>query len=226
MSESTQKPDDKKPKIDRGSKIYQEMIMAGLLAMDTAVSEINEESAKRQRSVPEPYFANVLLPILRKWIKNDPKDPAEPGLWFNCAGGLNNPLNVADPKGQLLFTVPPLFMDIPTRNRKGQEGMVSIHQLVDMQGHMFDNGDQRKAFEVEDELVEILEPKPEHVERTRHLVSLVHVYRRYNLPLSELLGELATEVEAELNRRDAKALPAAEQKKPDAGIDDDEEYEL
>lgn len=226
MSESTQKPAEKKVPIDKGSKIYQEMIMAGLQSMDGAVAEINEESARRQRYVPEPYFVNVLLPILRKWIRNDPKDPAEPGLWFNLAGGLNNTLDVADAKGQLLFTAPPLFMDIPARNKKGAEGMVSIHQLVDMQGHMFDNGDQRKAFEVENELVEILEPKAEHVERTRHLVTLVHIYHRYNLPLSELLGEMASEVEAELTRRDAKALPAAEQKKLDAGIDEDEEYEL
>jgi hypothetical protein len=225
MSESTQKPEDKKPTIDKGSKMYQEMIMAGLRSMDGAVAEINEESNRRKRHVSEALFINVLLPILRKWVKNDPKDPAEPGIWFNMAGGLNHSLDVADAKGQLLFTAPPLFMDIPARNKKGVEGMVSIHQLVDMQGHMFDNGDQRKAFEVENELVEILEPKPEHVERTRHLVALVHIYHRYNLPLSELLGEMASEVEAELSRRDAKAIPAAQQK-PDAGIDEDEEYEL
>ena len=221
-------PTDEKPKqpLDKGSQIYQEMIRAGLAQMDGAVAEINAESESRQRMVPEVYFVQNLLPILRKWVRNDPKDLAQPGLWFNVAGGLNHPMRVAGPDGKFLFEAPPLFVDIPTRNRAGPEGMVSIHQLVDMQGHMFDNGDQRAAFEVESELVSILEPKPEQVAKTEALVKLVHIYRRYDLPLKELVGDAAAEIEAALAKQTPAASGTTAPAAKSSGIDDDEEYEI
>ena len=78
---------------------------------------------------------------------------------------------------------------------------------------------------MESQLVQLLEPRPEDDAKTRALLQLIEVYRRYNLPLVDILGRMAADVETELNKRDKVTTKAsAITADPSAGINADEEY--
>jgi hypothetical protein len=158
--------------------------------MTAAATEINQHTAERRRMVPEPYFVNILLPTLRKWIR---REDVEVGHYLNVADGLNNEITVIDENGVKLYDVPPLFVDTPTRVARFDDNnrIANVHKLVQIQGMKADNGEMRDFMNIEDDLVDMLTPRAEDAAKTEALVKLVYIYDRYDLPLEELVGDIA-----------------------------------
>jgi hypothetical protein len=213
----------KKPELDPGSKYYQRRILDGLKSLDDAAADLLVGFERNYRKVPEAYFVAHLLPILRKWIINNPQDLAEPGLWFNVADGLHNPILVTDTKGELLFKTPLLFVKIPDRNpMENHPRLDSVHQMVAVQGQMFDNSDQRAAYQMEQEIEDVLMPTPEQAAKTENLLLTIEIYYRYKLPLEEVVGRAAPEIKEALDKR-SKVVSVVEAPQT-SGIADDEEF--
>lgn len=173
---------------DTGTSAYRKYVTEGLERMAVAATEINNHTLERKRKVPEPYFVNILLPVLRKWIK---REEVEVGHYLNVADGLNNEIEVVDVNGVKLYDVPPLFVDIPTRVARAVPGerIITIDALVQMQGLHIDNGDVRQHFAIEHDLIDILSPRVEDSAKAKCLVQLIHIYERYELPIEELVGD-------------------------------------
>lgn len=220
MTDQPTTPPEKE--VDPGSAFYQERLKDSLKNLDQAAQDISDGTKANFRRVPEPYFVAHLLPILRKWIINDPKDPAEPGLWFNVADGLHHPIYVVDAEQNVLFETPLLFVQIPDRDPLKNHRLNSVHQMVSVQGMMMDNSDHRAGWQMEQEIVQTLTPSPEVDEKTKNLILMVKIYQRYNLPLEEILGE---EVAAEIRPSLAKEIASSKPKQlPSPGISEDDEF--
>lgn len=212
---------------DLASAEYQKSLDKGLRSFQAAADEINLMSAKRIRKVPEHYFKANLLPLVRAWIVKDDNNPPEIGFWLNVADGLNNHIEIVDDKDQekVLFLVPPPFCDIPMRTElPNAKRLVTVHDLVLLQGDMHDNGDQRGFWDLERQIADVCSPRPEDAAKTRYLVMLVKIYDRYNLPLEELVGSLADEIRAELKK--GKTASATNALASTGSTDDDVEEEI
>lgn len=206
---------------DKGSEAYRAYVAEGLERMAKAATEINDSTAERKRKVPEAYFVNILLPVLRKWIR---REEVEIGHYLNVADGLNNEIEVVDQEGVKLYDVPPLFVDVPTRVARHEPGVniPTIHKLVQIQGMHVDNNDMRQVFTIENDLVDILAPRAEDASKTRCLVMLCHIYDRYELPLEELVGEtLAPVIAAALRAAKKPGTKAIAESGNNARSDDD-----
>ena len=187
--------DKQTPVIDEAAEQHREMLQSGLTVMTDAADLINTAADKRVRRVREHYFVNNLLPIVRKWLRNDKEDPAEVGVWLNVADGLNNDIIIVDANDKEMFRLPPPFIDIPTRTVNiGATRHASIHQIVQQQDHLDRNGDQRAVYEIERSISDIFAPKPEDEAKRRNTFLLIGIYHRYSLPMEELLGARAEEI--------------------------------
>ena len=197
-----------KEPVDPASDHYREIINTGLEHMTEAAKEINGFVAQRKRVVPEGFFINMLLPIIRAHIRQE--HPVELGYWLNVADGMHNTIDVHDDKdpAKILFTVPPAFNNLPDRDKKPETGkrFGTIAQLVSAQADMLDNGDTRGSMAIDSELNAICAPRPEDDEKTKNLLLLVEIYERYELPLEELLGSAADEIRQLLRKRDGKVV--------------------
>jgi hypothetical protein len=199
---------------------YQRYLQESLSSLDSAADEINRMTAARIRRVPEPYFAKHLLHVVRAWVTK--ADPApEIGHWLNVADGLHNPINVVDANDNILFVVPPAFVDIQlnTTDHKAARKKSMLH-AINLQGVYADNTNLREFWGIEESLVQDNMAKPAEHSMAHALTQLVRMYHYYKLPLVEILGEegaaqLAPLLEAESG--------VAKQTTTDNGNDDDDE---
>lgn len=195
-----------KPPMDLASQEFQKAVNEGMKNWSVAADEINRMTERRHRKIPEPYFKTHVLPFVRAWMINDPENPPEIGYWLNIADGLNNEISVTDENGEVLFKVPPPFCDIPMRTVPPEtRRLVTVHNLVAVQGDMYDNGDQRGFWEIERQLVDICSPRPLDEDKTRYLTMLIRIWDRYDLPLEEIVGGMADEIRAVLKSNNAAA---------------------
>lgn len=74
---------------------------------DIRASLDQQEAASRAR-MPERIFAGIFLPIFAKG-KNEFYPQVDLNWWANFAGNEYREVDVISPKGEVLFTVPPLF---------------------------------------------------------------------------------------------------------------------
>lgn len=208
----------KTPPLSPADLHYRELIRSGLDHMSEAAKEMNDFVAARRRKVPEPYFANVLLPIIRDHVTG--KAPQNLGIWLNVADGMHNRMDIVDDEGNILFTAPPAFNNIPDRSTRPDpnDRQPTIAQLVERQGDLIDNGDMRGSMDIDQRILEQCAPRPEDDEATENLVLLIRVYQRYNLPLKELLGEAAEEI-AELLRTHSPTASTQGSNDDDAGAE-------
>lgn len=192
------------------------IVKNGLESFSQAAEEINR-IASSYRRVPESYFKNVLLPIIRRHVNRDPD--VEIGLWLNVADGLNRPIEVVSDtdRNEVLFVVPPAFNDIPLSDRLPEGRFVTIEHLVMQQRDMIDNGDRRTALEIDKQLVDVLKPRPEDETKTAHILLLANIWKRYNLPLSEVLGNLASDASSNTDQ--------SVEKQPVVGNSSDDDFE-
>ena len=197
---------------------YQAFVKEGLKGMDDAAAEINRMTEARIRRVPETHFRKTLLGVVRAWVIKAEPAP-EIGYWLNVADGLNNPFHVVDENDNVLFTVPPPFVDIkidtkydPSLRNK------SIWQHVSLQGVHFDNNDQRKFWDMEHQLIQQAGAKPQDQTLAIALTQLTAMYQYYDLPLEELLGiEGAASVRPHLPQSGGTVAPSSS----NSGISDD-----
>lgn len=177
---------------DQANSTYQEIVRRGLEGFDSAVEAINRGSSARIRNVREKYFQAVILPIVRKRVRNEVCEDL--GVWLNTADGLNNPMNIVNDSGELLFVCPPAFIDI-TLNTKPPEGrFTTTHHIVQQQSDMIVNGDMRGVMAIEDGIYEAHKPRTEMHDRADAIMMLVDIYKFYQIPMEELLGPQAHEI--------------------------------
>lgn len=209
--------EQKTPPKPMAPNAYHEYVRESLESFSGAAAEINKMTGGRIRNVPEPYFRTKLLNIVRAWVTKAKPEP-EIGLWLNVADGLHNHINVVDEQGEILFTVPPPFVDIELNTTDFKEARKnSIINAVNLQGLHADNGDRKKFWDMETELIEGNKAKPAEHSMAEAMTQLVKMYRYYDLPLVEILGEDgAAQIAPLLEKEAAASLPSA-----DNGSDDD-----
>lgn len=222
MSEHEQQP--VRTGIDpKANATYQAIIKRDLERFGSAAAQINAGTAARIRNVREPYFQAVILPILRQRVRNEVCDTL--GVWLNVADGLNNPMNVVDDQGNLLFVCPPAFIDIHLNTKAPEGRFTTTHHVVQQQTDMIANGDMRGIMAIEDGLFEAHRPMTRVEDFADAVMKLVDIYKFYSLPMEELLGEQAEEILALANKRQkttASGLAAPVQEEShDATSDDD-----
>lgn len=198
---------------------YQAYIHESLASFAGAAEEINRMTAKRIRQVPELYFRTKLLAIVRAWVTKAQPEPDIRG-WLNVADGLHNPIEVVNDQKEILFVVPPAFVDIQmntTDHRLARKQ--SIIHAVNIQGVYADNGDRRQFWDMETALLDDNQAKPAEHSMAAALTQLVKMYKYYNLPLVEILGEEgAAQIEPLLAKEEVKQTSL-----PSNGSDDDED---
>ena len=209
--------EQKQPPKPMAPSAYQNYIRESLLSFSGAAEEINKMTEGRIRSIPEPYFRTKLLDIVRAWVTKAKPEP-EIGLWLNVADGLHNHLHVVNEQKEILFTVPPAFVDINLNTTDFREARKnSIINAVNLQGLHADNGDSKKFWSMEDELIDANAAKPAEHSMASAMTQLVKMYRYYGLPLEEILGkDGAAQIAPLLEQEAAKSLTSA-----DNGSDDD-----
>ena len=197
---------------------YVAFVKEGLKGMDEAAAEINRMTEARIRRVPEPHFRKTLLGVVRAWVTKAEPAP-EIGYWLNVADGLNNSFHVVDEHDNVLFTVPPPFVDIKLDTKYDPSlRFKSIWQHVTLQGVHFDNNDQRKFWEMEQQLIAQAGAKPQDQTLATALTQLTEMYQYYNLPLEEILGaEGAASVRPLLPQSGGASQPSSS----NSGISDD-----
>lgn len=213
MSEHTQ---------DQANHTYQEIVRRGLEGFDSAVAAINNGSASRIRNVREKYFQAVILPIVRKRVRNEVCEDL--GVWLNTADGLNNPMNIVNDSGELLFVCPPAFIDIQLNTKPPEGRFTTTHHIVQQQTDMVVNGDMRGVMAIEDGIYEAHKPVTEMHNRADSIMQLVDIYKFYQIPMEELLGPQANEILALAAKRKSPqaALPAPHQEENDEEPSDDD----
>lgn len=203
---------------------YQEIVKRGLEGFGSAVAAINKASAARIRNVNEPYFQAVILPIVRQRVKGEVCDNL--GVWLNTADGLNNPMNIVDVNGQLLFVCPPAFIDIKLSTTPPEGRFTTTHHIVQQQSDMITNGDMRGVMAIENGLYEAHRPVTDQHDRAQAILQLVNIYKFYGLPMEELLGPQADEILALAEKRpqtqgQSKAPVQEESNEPATDSDED-----
>lgn len=216
----------KKPEFtqEQANHHYQEIVKRGLEGFGAAVAAINQGSAARIRNVLEPYFQAVILPIVRQRVRGEVCENL--GVWLNTADGLNNPMNIVDAEGKLLFVCPPAFIDIhlSTKPPEGRR-FTTTHHVVQQQSDMIVNGDMRGVMAIENGIYEAHKPVSDQGDRANAILKLVDIYRFYKLPMEELLGPQAEEILALANKRSKTqgqlAAPAQEETHEPSSASDD-----
>jgi hypothetical protein len=201
---------------------YQEIVRRGLEGFDSAVAAINAGSSARIRNVREKYFQAVILPIVRKRVRNEVCEDL--GVWLNTADGLNNPMNIVNDSGELLFVCPPAFIDIELKTTPPEGRFTTTHHIVQQQTDMIVNGDMRGVMAIEDGIYEAHKPQTEMHHRADAIMLLVDIYKFYQIPMEELLGPQADEILALAKKRNTTqaALPAPQPEEThDDSSDDD-----
>lgn len=219
--------DDQKPVrtgIDPSANAtYQAIINRDLERFGSAVATINELTAARIRDVREPYFQAVILPILRKRVRNEVCENL--GVWLNVADGLNNPINVVDDDGKLLFVCPPAFTDIHLSTKTPEGRFTTTHHVVQQQADMIANGDMRGIMAIEEGIFQAHRPTTRVEDYADAVMKLVDIYKFYSLPMEELLGEQAGEILALAEKRKKSSatsqVAATQEESHDASSDDD-----
>lgn len=205
------------------SATYQAIVKRGLEGFGSAVAAINETTAARIRNVREPYFQAVILPILRKRVRNEVCDDL--GVWLNVADGLNNPMNVVDDDGKLLFVCPPAFIDIHLNTTPPKGRFTTTHHVVQQQSDMVANGDMRGVMAIEEGIFDAHRPVTHVEDFADAVMKLVDIYTFYSLPMEEVLGERAEEILALARKRQkisAAGTPAPVQEESHEPTSDDD----
>lgn len=89
--------------------------------------EIQEYGKRETVTIPEVNFVQVFLP----YFAQDPENlyDVHVGHWIAIAGGPFNSVNVADPSGEILYTVPPIF-DNTALTLKPHEAPEAIYEVI------------------------------------------------------------------------------------------------
>lgn len=214
--------EDIQPKlIDPADNLFQSVVKERLEDLSGAAEEIIQHQESRRRKVPIQMFESVLLPIVRGWVRND-KD-VEVGVWMNIADGMSAELDVVDAAGNILFTLPPPFLDTYLSNEAPQGRIVTPHTLVMQQEEMIRNGDQRGVMTIDQGLLETFSPKTTLNHKSRYIRMYVDIWQRYDLPLEEVLGPLTDKVKEALKLQGSSVSTIVQDKKSD---DDNESVKL
>lgn len=189
LEEEVQVPAPVLPERDEGRTAFIGFLEQRLGNMHNAAIEINKMTAARIRRVPEPHFRTQLLPVVRSWVTKS-EQALDIRYWLNVADGLNYPIHVVDADDNILFTVPPPFIDIPiTTQYNPGERFSTVYQEVALQGIIADSGNPKEFWKMEREIGEKYQPRPEQEDMARAMSQLVGMYQYYDLPLEEILGE-------------------------------------
>lgn len=170
------------------------------LHIDSKIGRLNKASQgiidlvnNRVRKVPETYFYHKLLPIVRDWYKNGVADRI--GDWLNVADGMYNPIIVVDDDDKSeLFTLPPAYLRIPPKviqRSSVMERKSTLAEVVDRQAIALENGDTRMVMQIEGSIASSVDFNSPSMVYFKNIYSMMGIYRRYELPLEELLGEEA-----------------------------------
>jgi hypothetical protein len=209
---------------DQANHTYQEIVRRGLEGFDSAVEAINRGSSARIRNVREKYFQAVILPIVRKRVRNEVCEDL--GVWLNTADGLNNPMNIVNDSGELLFTCPPAFIDIRLNTKPPEGRITTTHHIVQQQSDMIVNGDMRGVMAIEEGIYEAHKPRTEIHDRTDAIMMLVDIYKFYQIPMEELLGPQANEILELANKRKAGKPGALPTPQPEESHDEPSDDDL
>lgn len=183
--------------MDPATAAYRDHVMSGLKGMSEAASAINKSVEARIRTVPESFFVNTLIPIMRKWVMG--QDSPDVAIWMNIADGINNPINVADDNGNVVAILPPPFIPTPTLDQPPTgRRFTTVHHIVQRQSDSMINGDIRTVMEIENELISIFSPQAGDEAKADSLLKLAKIYRRYELPMEELFGDSAQDISKKL----------------------------
>ena len=149
------------------------------------LSHLNERAASDRPKLPEALFVKHLLPLL---YNRDQIPDLDLGVWLDIAGNPHRSIDVVDVKNNVLFTVPPVLARVPSLQRSLNSNDISVSELAYMYG-------QKAAAEhpaaADAWLERALKNQNIPVQQTQvieYLQQWVKIYKRYNLPLTRLLG--------------------------------------
>jgi hypothetical protein len=150
-------------------------------AMDTIMDLTKSDVPK----LPEPLFLERIMPILQD---TSGKVDVEP--WLLVAGTLNRPIDVVDGGGTVLFRVPALQRQLPTRtseDRRHPLATVAAETALRM---------RRSPIEAEHFLEHALNARlPRAPIDLEPIKQLNEIFRRYNQPEIPLGKEIAAEID-------------------------------
>lgn len=104
MNEKFKGPEDSAKLAKRLMQAVTEVNKSEALDFINEVDSIVHEDVVK---VPEPVFRDIFLPVFKGEVKHNQRDFI--AHWMGIAGGPTSPVEVVDLKGDVIFTVPPIY---------------------------------------------------------------------------------------------------------------------
>jgi hypothetical protein len=184
-------------------------------AMLEALSK--EENAR----ISEQDFTRRLLPHLIP-AEVAEKRPRNLDIWLAVAGNAQRLIDVIDPKGNVLFTVPPILSRSPTSvpskdtdpdNDLGEIGAIYDARIGTEPAHVVNEwyfaSLVQRSFSPEQSLIYL------------YARMWITIYRRYNIPLERMFGENAEAISRGVPGED-KSVDKAKEDPAHAALEDDD----
>lgn len=153
----------------------------------SAADEINNICASEIREVDEPTFVNIVLPIIRSHLRRE--DNPNIRIWEQVAGGPTRYFKVVDDAGNLIAVCPPLQFNTvlckPDAARTALATSTVVNEMIASQKV----GDVQRLYNRAQSMRSLLTPVVDRDEYISAIECLIHIYKRYNLPLTEILAD-------------------------------------
>lgn len=192
------------------------MVQFGPKERPDYLNSLTEKPALIFNEIPEPVFVQHLLPLIQQYRKSTLTPRNSPDFkavdlspWLAVSGGPYNEVAVYDKNPrERLFVVPPPIVRLPTAIPKIDRrdgGFGALYMRFD---ELLKHGNQREAYAliqkgVREQLVDAA-----HNTQIEYMLRWVQIYRRYQIPLAEMMGENGERLDSYLNEKTGTASQA------------------
>lgn len=158
-------------------------------------------------AIPEAVFKEHLLPLVREYRKGTKVSLAP---WINVSGGPYNEIRITDgPGGATVFVLPPPIVRLPTFTPKIDRRDGGFGALYLRYDELIKHGDQRQAQALIQKGMREQMTEAASSTQVDYMLRWVNIYRRYQIPLAEMMGENGKALDAYLDQNSGKAAPVA-----------------
>lgn len=155
-------------------------------------------------AIPEAVFKEHLLPLVREYRKGAKVSLAP---WINVSGGPYNEIRITDvPGGKTVFVLPPPIVRLPTFTPKIDRRDGGFGALYLRYDELMKHGDQRQAHSLIQKGMREQMTEAATGTQVDYMLRWVAIYRRYQIPLAEMMGENGAALDDYLNRHAGKAV--------------------
>ncbi len=178
------------------------------------------EAAKNDFPViNEATFKTDVLPAL---LKKNRGERADFERWHRITGVAHRQISVVDDQGVELFRVPPILSRLPTA--LDQDARISVAGLADL---YYKRRSVENPIAVDlwfNQQVDGMSPSIHDEDMLGYLRNNMLIYKRYNLPIEDLLGAAAGTIEPKA--LDGSSTPATEREVRRERVADADEYDF